>query len=164
MAMTITPSSISNAKKNSYYNVLYVPAGGVAPYSWVLTSGALPTWLSFTTVNIPVGTGSVTCLNIFGYVPNALATGVLAPLFTCTDSTPTTHLTATVTTSTGGTIVSGPDPEGYHDTEANRSEIVTVDQFRRGISGADNTGTVNTMTTADYIARAWPLDPPSQNS
>ncbi len=150
MAITIAPSAIPNAKKNSFYNVVFVPSGGTGPYSWVLTSGALPSWLAFE--QVPPLTANSRGLRIFGLVPATIVAASGVPLFTVTDSL---AAVATVTTATGGTIVDGPDPDGWHNTEAQRSGATIYDQWRFGTLP---------LPAADLQQRMWPLTGPAQNS
>jgi hypothetical protein len=162
MAITISPGALPAPKKGTFYQVFLsivsTPTLPILPVTWAVTSGALPAFLTLSKVrDLPVYDGSPNSISslavVQGSVPSTLNTGTWTATITATDSTPTTPLTATCV-STGVTIVAdGPDIEGYHGTEANRTTILTVDAFAQG-----------KLAVADALARAWPLSPPSQNS
>jgi hypothetical protein len=143
MPVSVSPSALPAPKKNSHYQLFLTASGGTAPYSWAVTSGALPAGFTLTRIN---DTQAV----VAGRGPSTLIAGTFTATITATDS-----LSATGTcVSTGvSNSADGPDPQGYHGTEANRSTVVTIDQFRQG-----------QLTAADLIERMWPLTGPSQNS
>jgi hypothetical protein len=145
MALAVVPSALPAPKKNSHYQVFLTTTGGTLPISWAVTSGALPGFLTLrrTSDNQAV---------VEGHVPATLNAGTFTATITATDSAGT-PLTATCVSTSIALGVDGPDSQGYHGTEANRTTVVTIDQFRAG-----------QLTPADLIARMWPLTGPSQNS
>jgi hypothetical protein len=144
MAVSVSPGALPAPKKNSHYQLVLTASGGTAPYTWAITSGALPGFLTLSRLND-------TQALVSGKVPATLNAATFTATITATDS-----LSATGTcVSTGVTQgVDGPDATGYHGTEANRTTVTTVDQFEHG-SG---------LTVADALQRMWPLTGPSQNS
>lgn len=147
MPLAVLPATLPNAKKKSFYQVFLTTAGGILPIvSWGVT-GAFPAWLSLVRLNENLAV-------VQGRVPNALSAATFSVTITATDSTPTTPLTATCVTTTGLTIVDGPDEDGYHGVEANRATVQTVTQVHQlGLTSA-----------ADAIQRMWPLAGVAQNS
>lgn len=89
MAMTVTTVSLPNATAGTPYSVTLTQAGGVAPISWALTVGTLPTGLS-----LDSATGVVS-----GTPTETVAATPLT--FEATDSTP---VTPQVADSTGLTL------------------------------------------------------------
>lgn len=145
MAVTVSPGALPAPKKNTNYQLTLTASGGTAPYSWAVTSGALPAFLTLKQIN-------PTQALVSGKVPGSLNSSTFTATITATDS-----LAATGTcVSTGVTTsVDGPDPEGFHGaTESVRTQVATADQVFQG-SG---------LTVGDAIARQWPLSGPSQNS
>jgi hypothetical protein len=143
MAVSVSPSALPAPKKNVHYQVFLTASGGTAPYSWAVTSGSLPAGFTLTRIND-------TQALVSGRGPSTLVAGTFTATITATDS-----LAATGTcVSTGvNNSADGPDPQGYHGTEANRTTVTTIDQFRQG-----------QLSAADQIERMWPLTGPSQNS
>jgi len=68
--VTITTTSLPNAKRNKSYNRTIQATGGVAPYSWAIVSGSLPPGLS---LNASTGavTGKATTLGLFSFAVRA---------------------------------------------------------------------------------------------
>lgn len=155
MTAAVSPSALPAPKKNAQYSVLLTATGfgtsSVSTVSWSVASGALPAFLTLTKVmDRGSGAGGVTSTALVsGKVPATLNATTFSATITATDGTNS----ASCTTTTVAETVDGPDPEGYHGTEANRSTVTTVDQY----------STVG-LSAADEIARQWPLAGPSQNS
>jgi hypothetical protein len=55
-AVTITTSSLVNGNTKTAYNAVLAATGGVAPYSWTITSGSLPAGLSLNSNGTIAGT------------------------------------------------------------------------------------------------------------
>lgn len=144
MAVSVTPSALPAPKKNSYFSVFLFASGGTGPYTWAITSGALPTFLTLSVVN------SNTAL-VSGKVPSTLSATTWTATITATDSL---AATGTCVSTTIATAVDGPDPQGYHGTEANRTTVTLPDALDHGPG----------LSVADSLARLWPLTGPSQNS
>jgi large repetitive protein len=62
--IVITPATLPAATTGTPYSQPLSATGGTAPYSWTVTSGTLPVWLSFSSLGtfsgIPTTTGSTT--------------------------------------------------------------------------------------------------------
>jgi hypothetical protein len=145
MAVSVSPTVLPAPKKNSHYQVILTGSGASpagTPLTWSVSSGALPGFLSLRRLN---DTQAV----VEGKVPSAQNAGTFTCTIQCTDGSTTASVTSTSVTLG----VDGPDPQGYHGSEANRSTVITADQFERG------TG----LPPADAIARMWPLSGPAQN-
>lgn len=54
--LTITPASLPQGEIALFYSVQLQASGGVAPYTWKLTTGALPTGLTLSTSGLISGT------------------------------------------------------------------------------------------------------------
>ena len=143
MAITVSPSALPAPKKNVHYQVILTATGGTGPYSWAVTSGSLPAGFTVNRIN---DTQAV----VSGRGPSTLVAGTFTATITATDSL---SATGTCVSTSVHNSADGPDPQGYHGTEANRTTVTTIDQFRTG-----------QLAVADYIARQWPLTGPSQNS
>lgn len=145
MAVTVSPTALPAPKKNSHYQVILTGAGASpagTPLTWSVSAGALPGFLTLRRLN---DTQAV----VEGKVPSTLNAGTFTCTIQCTDGS----TTASVTSTTITLGVDGPDATGYHGTEANRSTVVTVDQFEHGAG----------LPVADALQRMWPLTGPSQN-
>ena len=90
VAITVGPSNLPAGNQNTAYDQQIVAAGGVAPYVFAVTSGALPTGLSLS------GTGFLTG------VPTAIGT------YTFTISATDRSVTGPYTGSTGYSVTIGP--------------------------------------------------------
>jgi hypothetical protein len=143
MAVTVSPSALPAPKKNAHYQLFLTASGGTAPYTWAVTSGALPAGFTLTRIND-------TQALVAGRGPATLIAGTFTATITATDSL---SVAGTCVSTAVNNSADGPDSQGYHGTEANRSTVTTIDQFRAG-----------QLTAADLIARMWPLTGPSQNS
>jgi hypothetical protein len=55
-AISITPTTLTNAMKGSAYSATFNAAGGNSPYSWTISSGALPTGLVLSGAGVLSGT------------------------------------------------------------------------------------------------------------
>jgi hypothetical protein len=145
MAVTVSPTALPAPKKNAHYQVILTGAGASpagTPLTWSVSSGALPGFLTLRRLN---DTQAI----VEGRVPNSLNAGTFTCTIQCTDGSTTASVI-----STGVALgVDGPDPQGYHGSEANRTTVTTIDQFRQG-----------QLSAADQIERMWPLTGPSQNS
>jgi uncharacterized protein (TIGR03437 family) len=64
-SLTITPVVLSAARQNSFYTVTFQASNGVAPYSFSVTAGVLPTGLTLTPSGNLSGTPSQPGLNAF---------------------------------------------------------------------------------------------------
>lgn len=144
MAVTVTPSALPAPKKNSHYQLTLTAAGGTGPYTWAVSSGTLPTFLSLTRIND-------TQALVSGHVPATLNAATFTATITATDSVAATGACTSTSVISG---VDGPDPTGYHGTEGNRSTVATIDQIEHGAG----------LSVSDSLARQWPLTGPSQNS
>jgi hypothetical protein len=156
MTAAVAPTALPSPKKNSQFSVQLIATGfgtaGVSTVTWSVASGALPTFLSLRKIgDSGTGAGGVTSVAVVeGKVPATLD----ATTFTCTITATDGTNSASCTSTSVAKAVDGPDPEGYHGTEANRSVVVTPDQLDHGAG----------LSPADSIARMWPLTGPSQNS
>ncbi len=64
-SLTITPEGLSEARQNSFYTVTFQASNGVAPYTFSVTAGALPTGLTLTPSGNLSGTPSQPGFNAF---------------------------------------------------------------------------------------------------
>lgn len=145
MAVSVSPAALPSRKKNSFYSVILTASGGTGPYSWAVTAGALPTGTTLARIN-----------DTQAVVQGKTGPTLDAATFTCTiTATDSLAAAGTCVSTTVAHIVDGPDPTGYHGTEANRSTVLTVDQVEHG---------AGIPSAADAITRAWPLSGPAQNS
>ncbi|SEF77781.1 Putative Ig domain-containing protein [Bryocella elongata] len=87
-APSITTSTLASGTVGSAYSAALAGSGGLSPYTWALTSGTLPSGLSFT-----ASTGTITG------TPTATGAGTASLSFKMTDSGTATALTATKTLS-----------------------------------------------------------------
>jgi|SRR5215469_1345665 len=156
MAAAVTPSALPAPKKNAFYSVQLVGTGfgtaGVSTVTWSVASGSLPAFLTLRKVSDSgSGAGGVTSVAVVeGKVPSALDATTFTCTITGTDGTNSASCTSTSVTKG----VDGPDPAGFHLSEANRTSVATIDQIEHGAG----------LSVADSIARQWPLTGPSQNS
>jgi Putative Ig domain len=91
--LTVSTTSLPNGTMGTIYNATLQATGGIAPYTWSITSGALPGWA---TLNISTGVISGT--------PNATGTSNFTVQVTDSQNTPATAtkaLSITVTSSGG---------------------------------------------------------------
>jgi hypothetical protein len=144
MAVTVSPSALPAPKKNAHYHLFLTASGGTGPYTWAVTSGALPAFLTLSRIND-------TQALVSGKVPATLNAGTFTATITATDSLAATGACTSTTVTLG---VDGPDPTGFHAAEAVRSTVLTVDQVDHGAG----------LSVADAIERQWPLTGPAQNS
>jgi putative Ig domain-containing protein len=68
--VSITTTSLPNAKRNKSYSQVIQATGGVAPYSWSIVSGSLPPGLSLNSTTGAV-TGKATTLGLFSFTVRA---------------------------------------------------------------------------------------------
>ena len=144
MPVTVTPSALPAPKKNSHFQVILQAAGGTGPYSWAVSSGALPTGFVLSRID---DTRAV----VSGKVPATLNASTFTATITATDSL---SATGTCVSTTVALVVDGPDNQGYHGTEANRTTVTLLDAIDHGAG----------LALADALTRMWPLVGPSQNS
>jgi large repetitive protein len=144
MAVTVTPAALPAPKKNGHYQVVLQAAGGTGPYAWSVSSGALPA--GFTVIRIDDSRAIVS-----GRGPSTLVAGTFTATITATDSL---SATGTCISTAVNNSQDGPDLQGYHGTEANRTTVTLLDAVDHGPG----------LPVADYILRMWPLTGPSQNS
>lgn len=156
MAAAVTPSALPAPKKNTRYRVTLLGTGfgtaGVSAVAWTVSSGALPSGYTLTKLyDNGSGAGNVTSAAVVeGPTPGALNAGTFTATIQATDGTNT----ATCVSTSIALVVDGPDPQGYHGTEANRSTVTLPDAVDHGAG----------FSTADALLRQWPSNPPSQNS
>jgi hypothetical protein len=160
MALTIAPTALPAPKKGTFYQVfLVVTAGLVAasyPVVWTVSSGTLPAFLTLARVSeVKVGgTGDApgaAVAVVSGKVPNTLDPATWSATITATAAD---AAVGTVVSTSIVKVVDGPDAQGFHGTEANRSTVTLLDAIDHGPG----------LAVADYIQRMWPLTGPSQNS
>jgi hypothetical protein len=144
MAISVAPAALPAPKKNAHYQLTLTATGGTGPYTWAVTSGALPAGFTVTRINDNQAV-------VAGRGPTTLVAGTFTATITATD---TLSATGTCVSTAVNNSADGPDAQGYHGTEANRSTMTTVDQVDHGPG----------LPVADYLLRMWPLTGPSQNS
>ena len=156
MAAAVTPSALPAPKKNTRYRVQLLGTAfgtaGVSTVTWSVSSGALPGGFTLTKLwDSGSGAGGVTSAAVVEGSPGAvLNAGTFTATIQATDGTNTATCVSTSITL----AVDGPDPAGFHTAEATRSNVTTIDQIEHG-SG---------LAVADALVRAWPSNPPAQNS
>jgi hypothetical protein len=161
MAISVAPATLPVPKKNSFYQVYLVATGMNAnnstfPVTWTVSAGALPAFLTLVKIAdvLGGGTGGVVPLSIAavqGKVPAVLNAATWSATI---QASANADGTATATATTIATGIDGPDAQGYHGTEANRTTVTLLDTVDHGPGFA----------VADYLARMWPLTGPSQNT
>lgn len=156
MAAAVTPGALPAPKKNTRYRVVLTATGfgtaSVNSVTWTVSSGSLPAGFTLSKVtDYGSGAGGVASIAVVdGPTPNALNPGTFTATITASDGT-----NSATCVSTGVTlVVDGPDNQGYHGSEANRSTITTYDTIDHGPG----------LPIADALLRAWPSNPPSQNA
>jgi hypothetical protein len=162
MAFTITPSALPVPKKGTFYSVFLIVTAGLVdasiPVTWTVSSGALPAFLTLSKYaeSKAGGTsGQFTPTFSIGLVSGRVPNTLDATTFTATiTATGTDVQTGTCVSTTLAKVADGPDSQGYHGTEANRTTVTLLDAVDHGPG----------FSVSDYLLRMWPLTGPSQNS
>lgn len=156
MAAAVTPSALPAPKKNARYRIQLLGTGfgtaGVSTVTWTVSSGALPAGYTLTKLfDSGSGAGNVSSGAVVeGPGPSSLVGGTFTATIQATDGTNT----ATCVSTGVALSADGPDNQGYHGTEANRSTVTLLDAVDHGPG----------LPVADYLFRMWPTNPPAQNS
>jgi hypothetical protein len=69
--VSVTTTSLPNAKRNKSYSQTMQATGGVAPYSWAIVSGSLPAGLSLNS-STGVISGKATTLGLYNFTVRAV--------------------------------------------------------------------------------------------
>ncbi|WP_199228409.1 putative Ig domain-containing protein [Caulobacter sp. D4A] len=106
--ITVAPTSLSNGQIGAAYSATITASGGTAPYSYAVTSGALPAGVTLSTVGALSGTPTAGGTFTFDVTATDSSTGTGAPFtgvrsYTLTVSAPT----ITISPTTLGTVVVG---------------------------------------------------------
>lgn len=156
--MTLSPSSLSAVTQNVAYSQTFTAGGGVAPYSYTVSSGALPAGLSLSTAGVLTGTPTAT--GSFNFTVQALdsSTGqgpaAAAQAYSLTVQPPPLTTTPVVIPPTPPTL-----PEAPYGAAYTRSFAATggTAPYRYVLTGALPTGL--TFDTATGVLSGVPTQP-----
>jgi hypothetical protein len=142
--ITITNTTLPNGAINTAYNTTLNATGGVAPYTWALTSGTLPAGMNFnTTTGVIGGTPTVTASNV--------------PLtFKVTDSTTPTKLTQTanftLTIASAGSITVSVSPVRAAATTTQVLPVTATTNDSSGVNWSSSGGSFSTTTSLTGVS------------
>ncbi|MBX7207515.1 MAG: putative Ig domain-containing protein [Verrucomicrobiaceae bacterium] len=101
-AITVNPATLPDGTVNAAYNQTVSATGGIAPYSFAVTAGVLPTGLSMTSGGVISGTPTSTTAQTFTITATDANNCTGARSFTVTPACPT--ITVAPTTLPDGTV------------------------------------------------------------
>ncbi len=156
-SITLSPATLTGAPYGASYSQIIAASGGFAPYSYSLTSGALPSGLSLSSPGLISGTPAAVGTVSFTVTATDIYSHTGSQAYSLTITAPT--ITLSPTTLTGGTYAvsysqtvtasGGISPYTYNVTSGSLPSGLSLNASTGAITGTPTaTGTVSFTITA----------------
>ncbi len=158
-AITVAPASLPAAAPSTPYSQTVTASGGIAPYSFAVSAGALPPGLTFSTAGLLSGTPTAT--GVYGFTVTATATGG------CTGATSYSLTVPAIPAAVGDLVAtrvtSGNDADGTEKLQLNWTPpafAASVEVYRAAFGGYpsyDDAGGLTPPTPSYPPGAPWVL-------